>query len=86
LERAFTLVSSDILCSIREKARTLINANVITRQFRAEMAAYWREKEMIKSRFMIIFFSSMAHHYDSSERVVIHKRIVWLQWNKDRMM
>src|SRR5579875_473406 len=34
-----------------------ISADVITRRFRAKIAAFWREKEMT------IFFASMAHHF-----------------------
>ena len=47
-----------------------INADVITRRFRAEMAAFWREKEMI------IFFASMAHHFSEHASQVVSRESV----------
>jgi hypothetical protein len=49
------LFGQSIALNVLEKP--CINADVITRRLKAEMAAFWREKEMI------IFFVSMAHHF-----------------------
>ncbi len=52
------------ICS---RSRCSINADVITRRFRAEMAAFWRKKEMT------IFFASMAHHFSEHASQVVSR-------------